>query len=438
MRSTLEFSVEDSTHFKSMLLNWSAQFNKVCLLNSNTTSLAPNSQLQFASYDFLLAVDAVEELSFEKGKAFAELKQFYAAKKDWLFGYLGYDLKNETELLVSENEDQLRFPEMHFFQPRYVFRISGAQVQLDYLPEITTKAEIKELLEEINNYTPSSKETVKAPSIQAKVSRENYLQSVSEIKKHIQRGDIYEMNYCVEFFAQPKQLNPIAVYEVLNELSKTPFSCFYRNGGNYLMSASPERFLKKEGTKLISQPIKGTRKRGATEAEDEKLKQELAKDPKEQSENVMIVDLVRNDLSRSAKRGSVQVEELFGVYTFKQVHQLISTISCELTPEVHFVDALKNAFPMGSMTGAPKVRAMQLIEHFETTKRGLYSGAVGYITPAGDFDFNVVIRSILYNAANQYASFMVGSAITANSEAEREYEECLLKADAMLQVLNKN
>ena len=149
----------------------------------------------------------------------------------------------------------------------------------------------------------------------------------------------------------------------------------------------------------------------------------------------MIVDLVRNDLSRSAARGSVKVDELFGVYTFNQVHQLISSISCELKPEIHFVDAIKNAFPMGSMTGAPKVRAMQLIELFESTKRGLYSGAVGYISPEGNFDFNVVIRSILYNATNEYTSFMVGSAITANSNAEMEYEECLIKAEAMLTVL---
>ena len=270
------------------------------------------------------------------------------------------------------------------------------------------------------------------------MSKEQYLKCVYEIKKHIQRGDIYEMNYCVEFFAENTEIAPIQVYTNLNSISQTPFSCFYRNDTQYLMCASPERFIKKEGTKIISQPIKGTRKRGETAHEDQKLKQDLLEDAKERSENVMIVDLVRNDLSRSAKRGTVRVEELFGVYSFKQVHQLISTVSAELKEEIHFVDAIKNAFPMGSMTGAPKVRAMQLIEEFENTKRGLYSGAVGYISPSGDFDFNVVIRSILYSEQSKSVSFMVGSAITANSDAEKENEECLLKAEAMFQVLNGN
>ena len=145
----------------------------------------------------------------------------------------------------------------------------------------------------------------------------------------------------------------------------------------------------------------------------------------------MIVDLVRNDLSKTAKQASVKVEELCGIYSFKQVHQMISTISSEIDQETHFVDVIKSMFPMGSMTGAPKIEAMKLIEKFEKTKRGLYSGAVGYINPQGDFDFNVVIRSILYNFDKKYLSFSVGSAITAKSIAESEYDECLLKTEAI-------
>jgi len=202
------------------------------------------------------------------------------------------------------------------------------------------------------------------------------------------------------------------------------------------MSASPERFIKKVGSKIISQPIKGTRKRGSSEQEDLMLKEELRQCPKEQSENVMIVDLVRNDLSKTAKKSSVKVEELFGVYSFTQVHQMISTVVSELKEGVHWTEVLKTTFPMGSMTGAPKIRAMQLIEDYEAFKRGLYSGAVGYVTPSGDFDFNVVIRSIIYHAANQYVSLAVGSAITANANGEDEYAECVLKAKAMLEVLN--
>ncbi|MGM0572458.1 MAG: chorismate-binding protein, partial [Bacteroidota bacterium] len=165
------------------------------------------------------------------------------------------------------------------------------------------------------------------------------------------------------------------------------------------------------------------------------LRKTLAADPKERSENVMIVDLVRNDLSRTAQKDSVKVEELFGVYAFQQVHQMISTVTSRLDPGVHYLDAIKKAFPMGSMTGAPKYRAMQLIDHYEDSCRGIYSGSVGYISPEKDFDFNVVIRSIVYNQINKYLSYTAGGAITAASIPEKEYEECLLKAKAMEKAL---
>ena len=171
------------------------------------------------------------------------------------------------------------------------------------------------------------------------------------------------------------------------------------------------------------------------EVEDQKLKQKLATDIKERSENVMIVDLVRNDLAKTAIKGSVEVEELCKVYTFDQVHQMISTVISQVSDQVHPVDILKTTFPMGSMTGAPKISAMKIIETLEETKRGLYSGAVGYFTPEGDFDFNVVIRSILYNSSKKYVSYSVGGAITAKSDPLSEYEECLVKAKAMRQVL---
>ncbi len=433
MRSTLIFEIENPSQFAAKLLSWCSQYQEASYLNSNVGS-SPFSKNN--SYDLLVAFESLTEINLNSGKGFEHLKTFYEDKKDWLFGYLAFDLKNEIEQLTSKNQDHLHFPELHFFQPRYVISIVGHAVKVYYLSSLDSIDDINLLVEKISKTSVTNEKTpITKAIIETKVSRENYLNAVGEIKKHIQRGDIYEMNYCVEFFIASISLNPVKIYTALNSLSQTPFSCLYRNKTHYLMCASPERFLKKEGTRLLSQPIKGTRKRGFNAEEDELLKKELAKDPKEQSENVMIVDLVRNDLSRSAARGSVKVDELFGVYTFNQVHQLISSISCELKPEIHFVDAIKNAFPMGSMTGAPKVRAMQLIELFESTKRGLYSGAVGYISPEGNFDFNVVIRSILYNATNEYTSFMVGSAITANSNAEMEYEECLIKAEAMLTVL---
>ncbi len=437
MRQSARFAISDSLQFKSQLLHWAAQFKTCAYLNSNEFEYSQNSKQQYSSYDLLVGVDELDAIELQPGNAFEQLNAFRGKKKDWLFGYFGYDLKNEIEKLSSKNEDQLEFPELHFFYPRFVFIIKNKELCIEYLQDYNTESEIALLHQEIENYIPPLKKSSgKSEAIQSKFTKRDYLNSVHKIMQHIQRGDIYELNFCVEFFMTNSELQAGYTYEELNAISQTPFSCYYQNKHNYLMCASPERFLKKEGTKLISQPIKGTQKRGSTEAEDETFKRQLINDTKERSENVMIVDLVRNDLSKTAQRGSVKVEELFGLYTFKQVHQLISTVSSELSTEVNEVAALKNAFPMGSMTGAPKVRAMQLIETFEKTKRGLYSGAVGYFSPDGNFDFNVVIRSLLYNAKNKYISLLVGSAITINSVPEKEYEECMLKADALFKVLH--
>jgi para-aminobenzoate synthetase component 1 len=253
--------------------------------------------------------------------------------------------------------------------------------------------------------------------------------------EHIYRGDIYEANFCQEFYIKNTQINPLETYWKLNSISKPPFATFIKLNDKYLLSASPERYLKKTGTKIISQPIKGTAKRSKDSVEDKRLKEQLAIDEKERSENIMIVDLVRNDLSKTAKKGTVKVVELCQVYTFPQVHQMISTISSEIEETEHPVHVLESTFPMGSMTGAPKISAMKIIETLEETKRGVYSGAVGYFTPDSNFDFNVVIRSILYNHSQQYVSFSVGSAITAKSNPLKEYEECLIKAKAMREVL---
>ena len=254
--------------------------------------------------------------------------------------------------------------------------------------------------------------------------------------KHIHRGDIYEANFCMEFFSENTTINPLEIFQKLNEISKPPLAVYFKNNKQFLLSASPERYLKKVGEQLISQPIKGTAKRFIDLIEDEKSKNKLSQDPKERAENIMITDLVRNDLSKTAQKGSVKVEELCGIYSFEQVHQMISTITSKLDTQYSAVEAIKTTFPMGSMTGTPKVSVMNIIEELEETKRGLYSGAVGYFTPTSDFDFNVVIRSILYNQEKEYVSFSVGSAITSGSIPENEYEECLLKAKAMLEVLS--
>lgn len=357
--------------------------------------------------------------------------------KDYIFGFLSYDLKNRIEpQLSSGNFDGLNFSDSYFFQPRYIIKIKNDVLEIGYLTEYDNEESVSKFYNEIVNFKEGERKVEDQKiKIEARVSKENYLENVKKIKVHIQRGDIYEMNYCIEFYAENIRIDPARVFLKLNKISEAPFSAFCKFEDKYLMCASPERFLKKEGGRIFSQPIKGTIKRGKNTREDEALKEQLRLSKKEQSENVMIVDLVRNDLSRIAKKGSIKVDELFGIYSFKQVHQMISTVSAEIRDGLNFEDIIKAAFPPGSMTGAPKIKAMELIEKYEATKRGLYSGSVGYITPEGDFDFNVVIRSILYNSTAKYLSFMVGSAITAGSDPEYEYEECLLKAKAMFEVL---
>ena len=272
-------------------------------------------------------------------------------------------------------------------------------------------------------------------ALQARLDRSQYIRAVKHLQAHILRGDCYEVNFCRENYMEDAGVYPPALFTQLNALSPAPFAAYYRLNNRYLLCSSPERFLQRTGNTVISQPIKGTSKKDPDPATDERLRQELLDNPKERAENIMVVDLVRNDLSHTAVRGSVQVAELCGIYTFAQVHQMISTVTATLAPGTRLTAVLQHAFPMGSMTGAPKIRVMQLIEQYEQTRRGLYSGALGYITPEGNFDFNVVIRSILYNAENRYLSFQTGSAITFYSDPAKEWEECLLKAQAMNKVL---
>jgi para-aminobenzoate synthetase component 1 len=426
LRTVISKKIEDSDTFKSQLLAWSQQFGEVVFLDSNA------HYHQYSSYDYILAVDAFTSIKTDYHNAFEDLKQYQQQTKDWLFGYLSYDLKNDTETLQSNNFDGLGFPDLFFFQPKKLFLLKGNELEIHYLRMCDD--EIESDFEEIQTTIQTSTFNLQ-PKINQRVSKDEYVFKVAKMLGHIHRGDIYEANFCIEFYAEDAKIDPLGIYQKLNGISHPPFATFFKNNQQYLLCASPERYLRKEGNKVISQPIKGTARRYADEVLDEKAKNDLAENPKERAENIMIVDLVRNDLSHTATKGSVEVEELCGIYSFEQVHQMISTVVSTVEDSTSAIEILRNTFPMGSMTGAPKISAMKIIEELEETKRGLYSGTVGYFTPTNDFDFNVVIRSILYNAKNEYLSFSVGSAITSQAKAEQEYEECLLKAKAMFEVL---
>ena len=427
MRVSIRKNIANPKLFKEQILNWAQQFREVVFLDSNSYPQ------QYSNFDCILAVDAFTSLKTDYYNAFEDLKQYQQNTKDWLFGYLSYDLKNDIENLQSNNFDGLNFPDLFFFQPKKVFILKGNELEIQYL--MLCDDELEEDFNEIIESQKSKGESQETIIIKQRISKELYVEKVNQMLHHIHIGDMYEANFCMEFYAENAVINPLEKFLKLNEISQAPFSVFFKNYKQYLLSASPERYLKKVGDKIISQPIKGTSKRFADLAEDEKSKNILASDAKERAENIMITDLVRNDLSHTAQKGSVEVEELCGIYSFLQVHQMISTITSKLDSKFSAVDVLKTTFPMGSMTGAPKISVMEIVEKIEETKRGLYSGAVGYFTPEGDFDFNVVIRSILYSQENKYVSFSGGSAITSLSIPEKEYEECLLKAKAMHEVL---
>lgn len=427
MRTSIYKFIEDPISFKQQLVEWGQQFREIIFLDSNSFSN------EYSSFDCVLAADAFTSIKTDYHNAFEDLKQYQQTSKDWLFGYLSYDLKNNVEPLQSNNSDRLDFPDLFFFQPKKIFLLKGNQLEIQYLNMCDD--EVEDDFNEIINIKKTTAEGQEKIIIEQRIPKQDYINKVSKLLEHIHQGDLYEANFCMEFFAENAKINPLEKFLKLNEISQAPFTVFFKNNKQFLLSASPERYIKKEGENLISQPIKGTSKRFDDPAEDEISKNYLAEDPKERAENIMITDLVRNDLSRTAQKATVEVKELCGIYSFLQVHQMISTVTSKMDSQYSAVDVLKTTFPMGSMTGAPKYAAMKIIEELEETKRGLYSGAVGYFSPEGDFDFNVVIRSILYNQENQYVSFSVGSAITSLSVPEKEYEECLLKAKAMHEVL---
>ena len=435
--NVLRIAIEDIPAFRWRALAWAVTQQTdvngfVAFLNSNNITY-PNDP-----FPDRLFVGTKRVISFVDEHTFQELYAAYQENPSFLVGYFGYDLKNQLEALTSRNPNRLGFPDVYFVEPEWIidFECSGTSSGNVVIRGNGNADKLwEQLLSHAQIPVPGSKSY---SPIQCRVTSDEYQANVRRIQEHIRAGDVYELNYCIEFFSELTRLDPLATYRALNERSPMPFSSFLKLGDRYVMGASPERFLKKEGRKILSQPIKGTIRRGQTPDEDALLRSQLLNSEKERAENLMIVDLVRNDLARSAETGSVQVDELFGIYAFRQVYQMISTVSATLRENVTWAEAIQNAFPMGSMTGAPKIRAMELIDELEVSRRGVYSGAIGYVTPDGDFDFNVVIRTLLYNAQRQYASFSVGSAITYDADPAQEWEECLLKARAIREVLENS
>lgn len=419
------FPVTDFEDVKLKLLNWLSRFSNFCFLDNHGFGHQPVSE------ECLAGAGARNMFCSSDEHALHGFSEFMKSHSGWLFGHITYQLKNETIGFHSLKNHSISFPDLCFFEPEYLFRLSRHELQ------IRGPGDLSLLYTDIMNECHGISVIAGGAEMLPRFSKEEYISAVKELQGHIRKGDCYEINFCQEFYNDCLKIDPLQVYLNLSRISPNPFSAFYRLNNNYLLCASPERYLKKEGNRMISQPMKGTAGRNLSDQhEDLENKKWLRESKKEQSENVMVVDLVRNDLSRICKPDSVKVDELFGIYSFPQVYQMISTVSGTLESTVDFSEIIRATFPMGSMTGAPKRRVMELIDQYENTGRGIFSGAVGYIRPDGDFDLNVVIRSIMYDQLQHYVSFMAGSGITIYSDAESEYEECLIKAAAMSQALS--
>ena len=424
MRKKKTFILDCPTLFKKKLLFYLDKRSRFCFLDNN------NNYNKYSSFDYLAAFGIKKKISPEKN-IFSSFKSFLDRNKDWVFGHFSYDLKNELENLNSLNKDYFEFKKLNFFIPFYIFKVKNRTLTIIY---DSSKSNISSLYNKIINEEEPKKINHEF-KVQPTITKKKYLSIINLIKEHIQKGDIYEMNFCQEFNVKFNELSPVQLFTKLNNYTGSPFASIYKVNKKYCLCSSPERYIRNKNNKVISQPIKGTESRGSTIESDKKNKKKLNNSQKDFSENVMIVDLVRNDLSVTAKKNTVKVEELAKLYSYKNVHHLISTISSKINPNFHPLDVIKHSFPMGSMTGAPKLKSMELIEKYENVKRGLYSGSIGYFTPELDFDFNVVIRSLLYNQKSNYLSFIVGGAVTIESDPNNEYEECLTKAKSILNVL---
>jgi len=419
------FKSDDISLFKKKLFRWSESSETSICLDSN------NYPGRLGDLDMILAIDSYSKLPFTNNNSLEKLDDYLSKTKDWVFGYFSYDLKNELEDLESNNNSVFILPNLFFFQPKKIWFIKSGNIEAHYLNE----SEIKHDWDEINSQKIDNNFNKTDIKLFPRLSKLQYEEKIKKLLFHINRGDIYEANFCMEWFSNNSIIYPQKVYEKLNHISKNPMSAFFKHNNIYLLSSSPERYIKRIDNRIITQPIKGTSRRDSDKVKDLYLKNQLNLDPKERSENIMIVDLVRNDLSRFSLPGSVKVTELCKVYPFEKVHQMISSVESLIDSKLKMTDIIRSTFPMGSMTGAPKIQALKIIDNLEVSKRGLYSGSIGYIDPNGNFDFNVVIRSLIYDLKNKYLSFHVGSAITSNSSPNKEYEECLLKAEPMLSIL---
>lgn len=406
---------------KESLLAWAADFDYAVFLDSCNTSID-----QYGDYEFILGV---ADRDTETCTSWEELEEKAGeGNQAWWFGSLTYDAKNELEpKLRSDNPPAIPFPNLVFFRAETVIYQRRGESNVESFPDYSVQ---------LAKGSTLPKGAIRLEGeLKSNFSREEYLETVEAIRGHIFEGDSYEINLSQNFHTTGEIDSPAAVWRQLTSVSPTPYAAYCRFRDTHLLCASPERFLQLKGDRIITQPIKGTARRDNDPDKDRELVEQLRASRKEQAENVMIVDLSRNDLYRSSIVNGVKVPKLYEVQSFAKVHHLVSTVEATKSPEISSLDVIANTFPPGSMTGAPKFRSCELIDQYERSARGMYAGSVGYLSPEGDFDLNVVIRSMIWHEPSRVLTYQMGGAITWDSDPASEYMETLIKARAIQEVL---
>ena len=364
-------------------------------------------------------------------------------------GYLSYDLCHFIERLPTTAVDDLMLPESYFCFYDTIIAFDNLEGKVYVVstgfPELDEKRRLKRAglrLEEIKSQLSSHYTNIRKRNsansktteavLKSNFTPEGYIEAVNRVREYIAAGDVFQVNLSQRFETE-LSVTPFELYRRLKQINAAPFASYLNFDGITIVSASPERFLRVEGDWVETRPIKGTRPRGKNSIEDAMLAQELLNSAKDRAENVMIVDLERNDLGRVCQYGTVKVTELAILETFPTVFHLTSTVIGKLRPDKNRIDLLKATFPGGSITGAPKVRAMEIIDELEPTRRSVYTGAIGYLGFSGGMDLNIVIRTFIIKGNRAY--FQVGGGIIYDSMAEREYQETLDKAKALIQAL---
>ncbi len=420
VKKQFNLKIEQIDKIKNQLLNFSELF-EICNLYDSNNLKAP---LGYGRFEVLAAFGCIHKI---KGD-FDEITSYIHNCRQWIFGYIGYESSKKfyTKEAMSDKE-------VYFYLPKITASLMHGESTLVFENNGISDVEFEQYIKDFEiapNLLDIKKQT--KFSFNHITSKADYLKNVENIKNNIIEGDYYELNYCQEFLHHGALKNPMTTYKAISQKSPTPFAAFIKNESYDILCTSLERFIFRNGEVLVTQPIKGTNKRIQGE---ENLRQlsALGTNEKEIAENVMIVDLVRNDMAKICETGTIKVEELCATYPFALVNQMISTVSGRMKKNINFSDILRALFPMGSMTGAPKLEVMKNILQFEDTERGIYSGCLGYIQPNGNFDFNVIIRTLIGDKKRKIVSFHTGGAITYDSNAESEYEECLLKARGLFE-----